>query len=163
MDSADEFLAAYDRTRELVWTFLGNRSPEFWLRRMLHDTTVHRYDACLTTGAAYALTDHLAEDGVNERMELLSDPVAWKVLPALEKLRGEGETLQFQPESGIGWFVTRTPSGIAYERKHGSADATVVAPMPALHLLLAGRIPVDQAIVAGNRTLIEHWLSTTSL
>ena len=38
-----------------VWTFLGSRPAYWWVRRRLHEATVHRADAALALGLDYAL------------------------------------------------------------------------------------------------------------
>lgn len=47
-----------------VWTFLGPRPPRWWVRRRLHEATIHRADAAIAAGQPYRLgadpVDHLA-------------------------------------------------------------------------------------------------------
>ncbi|EUA16684.1 hypothetical protein I552_7533, partial [Mycobacterium xenopi 3993] len=38
-----------------VWTFIGQRPAYWWIRRRLHEATVHRADAALALGAEYTL------------------------------------------------------------------------------------------------------------
>ena len=60
----------------LVPTFLGPRTGVWWLRRRLHEATVHRADVAIarTSAAdptAYALIPELAADGIDEWIERL--------------------------------------------------------------------------------------------
>ena len=52
-----------------VWTFLGSRPAYWWVRRRLHEATVHRADAALALGRDYPLTPELAADGIGEWLE----------------------------------------------------------------------------------------------
>ncbi|MFC0114083.1 maleylpyruvate isomerase family mycothiol-dependent enzyme [Kibdelosporangium aridum] len=55
-----------------VWSFLGGTQPaSFWLRRMLHDTTIHAVDAALTAETSYDIPAGLAADGIDEVLSLL--------------------------------------------------------------------------------------------
>ena len=52
-----------------VWTFLGSRPAYWWVRRRLHEATVHRADAALALTLDYALTPELAADAISEWLE----------------------------------------------------------------------------------------------
>lgn len=157
----DEFLAAIEEADGPSWTLVGPRPPTFLLRRAVHETTVHRYDASLTAGITYTLGDDLADDGIDERLEVLGEPALADFKPAFKNLRGTGETLQFRTDGRPGWFVTLTPDGITWERKTAPADVTASAPLTELNLILAGRVPADRATISGSRDLLDHWLANT--
>ena len=52
-----------------VWTFLGPRPAAWWIRRRLHEATVHRADAELALGRDFRLAAELAADGLTEWLE----------------------------------------------------------------------------------------------
>ena len=52
-----------------VWTFLGSRPAYWWVRRRLHEATVHRADAALALRLDYTLTPELAADAISEWLE----------------------------------------------------------------------------------------------
>ena len=56
----------------------SGRSPRaWWIRRRLHEATVHRADAALALGADYELPAELAADGLSEWLDLVAArPVA---------------------------------------------------------------------------------------
>ncbi|GAA1583994.1 maleylpyruvate isomerase family mycothiol-dependent enzyme [Actinomadura kijaniata] len=150
-----------------VWSFLGRRTPAFWLRRMLHDTTVHHADAALTAGIGYRPEPALAADTLTEGLELMAAVVESGINPTLAELRGDGETLAFVPdETGVeGWVVTRTPDGLAWTRGGGDAHVTVAGPMASLLLVFSRRTRPDDASgvrVTGRRPLLDHWLERTA-
>ncbi|RZQ64948.1 maleylpyruvate isomerase family mycothiol-dependent enzyme [Amycolatopsis suaedae] len=158
-DLADAVLAAGDRP---VWTFFGDGPARFWLRRMLHDTTVHHADAALATGGAFDVAPDLAADGISEWLELLSDPVTATLKPAFAELRGTGQTVALDPGAGPGWLITRTPDGVRWERATGTADVTLAGPVVDLLLVFTRRLPLDRITVTGDRDLAEHWLAHTA-
>ncbi|EWC61692.1 hypothetical protein UO65_3050 [Actinokineospora spheciospongiae] len=145
-----------------VWTFFGPRPATFWLRRMLHDTTVHHADAALATGTAFEVAPDLAADAISEWLEVLSDPVAPTLKPAFSVLRGTGQTLLVHPDTGSGWLVTRTPEGVRWARAADTADATLAGPVGDLLLVLTRRLPAGRITITGDRALADHWLAHTA-
>ncbi|GAB3466729.1 maleylpyruvate isomerase family mycothiol-dependent enzyme [Actinophytocola sediminis] len=153
---ADAALAAGERP---VWTFFGPGTARFWLRRMLHDTTVHHADAALTTGTTFHAEQDLAADAISEWLEMLSDPVAETIKPAFAHLRGTGQTLQLRPDDETGWLITRTPDGVRWTRATAAADTTLTGTVEKLLLVVTRRLAADQVTVTGDRELAEHWLA----
>lgn len=153
---ADTVLADPDRP---VWTFFGERPASFWLRRMLHDLTVHHADVGLTAGAPVAIAPDLAADGVTELLELVADPVTPTLRPEVARLRGTGQTLRFAADDS--WLVTRTPDGLRWEPADGPADVTVTGTAEDLLLVLTHRRPVEAVTVRGDRALLDHLLANS--
>ncbi|WP_410643097.1 maleylpyruvate isomerase family mycothiol-dependent enzyme [Amycolatopsis sp. lyj-346] len=145
-----------------VWTFFGPQPARFWLRRMLHDTTVHHADAALATGGKFTVGPDLAADAVSEWLELLCDPVTASLKPDFAELRGTGQTLQLTPEDGPGWLITRTGGGARWTRTTGPADVTLAGPVEDLLLVLTRRLPADRVTVTGDEALAGHWLAHTA-
>jgi hypothetical protein len=52
-----------------VWTWRADQSAGFWLRRMLHDEVVHRFDAELALGIEGDLAADPAADGVSDLLD----------------------------------------------------------------------------------------------
>ncbi|WP_131737934.1 maleylpyruvate isomerase family mycothiol-dependent enzyme [Actinomadura roseirufa] len=170
--------------------FLGPRPAAFWLRRMLHDTSVHHADAALAAGLPFEIAADLAADGIGEWLELMTAPAALKIKPELAELRGGGETLALRPEERTvpGWLITMTPEGPRASRAtdsttddsatggtdRGSADtggtdtggasAVVRAPVRELLLVLSRRLSPEKAgaKVTGERAVLDHWLTHTA-
>jgi uncharacterized protein (TIGR03083 family) len=151
---ATAVLAGPDRP---VWTFFGERPASFWLRRMLHDLTVHHADVGLTAGVPVTIAPDLAADGITELLEVMADPVAPTLRPEVGELRGTGQTLRFAADDS--WLVTRTPGGLRWELADGPADVTVTGTAEDLLLVLAHRRPVEAVTVRGDRALLDHLLA----
>jgi uncharacterized protein (TIGR03083 family) len=149
--------AAEAGTRE-VWTFFGDRRPApFWVRRMLHDTTIHAVDAALTAAKPYRIPGALATDGIDEGLDLIE-----RMRGA--ELRGDGQTLQLVSAEGDGWLITRNPDGPTWKRTvTESADVTVTGTAQDLLLLLYRRVGPDRVTVTGQRDLLTHWLAHSAL
>lgn len=145
-----------------VWTFFGPQPATFWLRRMLHDTTIHHADAAIATNAAFAVEPDLAADAVSEWLEVLSDPVTASLRPGFAELCGTGQTLQLKPDDGEGWLVTRAPDRVRWTRATADADVTLAGPLQDLLLVFTRRLPLDRVSVGGDRALAEHWLAHTA-
>jgi MDMPI C-terminal domain len=143
-----------------------DRTAGFWLRKMLHDEVIHRFDAELAGGGLGDVAPQIAIDGVSDWLEsvaTLSQPGAGE--PVFRGLVGAGETLQFQATNpGVaaadGWYVTRSPAGVVWRRGYESADALVRAPVRELLLMLYRRLDTGQdgVEIVGERGLFTHWL-----
>jgi uncharacterized protein (TIGR03083 family) len=148
-----------------VWSWSDDQRVGFWLRRMAHQTAVHRADAELAVGIAVTREADLAADAVTEWLEIVSSPPAVAHRPELAELRGEGQTLHFHAtDDGLDeageWLVRRTPDGVAWEHGHAKGDVGVRGKAVDLMLLIMRRLPVDdpRVEVVGDRALLDHWL-----
>jgi uncharacterized protein (TIGR03083 family) len=153
-----------------VWSWAEDQTAGFWLRRITHDTLVHRLDAELAVGRAVAVTPDLAADSVTDLLELFRVLPRIDDFPALAGLRGHGQTLHFHatdPRLGAAgeWLARRTPSGVEWEHRHDQGDVTVRGPAMDLLLVLSRRAAPDgsRLEVSGDRRLLAHWLEHSRL
>lgn len=65
-------LDACDRDAS-VWTFGPGGTNAFWCRRMLFETTIHRWDAEDAIGRTSAVSDDVALDGIDECLSVYLD------------------------------------------------------------------------------------------
>jgi uncharacterized protein (TIGR03083 family) len=152
-----------------VWTWQADRSAGFWLRRMLHDEVVHRFDAQLALGIEGGLAADLAADGVSDLLNAiatLSKPELG--YPGFDGLPGADESLRFvatDPQLGPSgeWSVTRNSGGVTWRHGHDPADVEVRGRALQLLLLLNRRLARDTALVEvfGNEELFAHWLANS--
>ena len=151
-----------------VWNFTGEgQRAEFWLRRMVHDTVVHRCDAALTVPEPCVIDAELAVDGVSEWLALVTSSGAAAARPeAAEQLRGHGQTLHLHAtdspgQDGAGeWLIRRGPNAVTWQHAHQKADVAVRGRAGDLLLALLGRIPAtdERIAVLGDTALFEHWI-----
>lgn len=151
-----------------VWNFSGRcQQAGFWLRRMVHETAVHRGDFALTIDESYELDDELAADGISEWLMLVTGPGAAAARPeAAAQLRGHGQLLHLHatdsPSLGTAgeWLIRRGSEVVSWEHGHQKADVAIRGLAGDLLLALLGRIPLtdERLEVLGDATLFEHWL-----
>ena len=153
-----------------LWTWADERTAGFWLRRMTHDTLVHRLDAELAVGRDVTLAPDLAADSVSDLLDMFSTLPRIDDFPALAELRGSGQTLHFHAiDPGLGvageWLARRTPSGVEWEHGHGWGDAALRGRALDLLLVLSRRAPLDGSGVQalGDPQLLAHWLEHSRL
>jgi uncharacterized protein (TIGR03083 family) len=127
-----------DRT---VWTLLGPRPASWWVRRRLHETTVHRADAALAVGAPYELDPALAADGVCEFLDLLV------ARPGGTPALAVGTTLHLHATDDLGspgeWVLRAGEPSFDWRHGHEKADAAVRGPARDLLLGVYRRVPGD--------------------
>src|SRR5690349_20977123 len=151
---------------EPVWTWQSDRTAGFWLRRILHDELVHRFDVEFTAGGPGGVAADLAADGVSDMLETVATLSRYTSRPTgFIALAGGGQALQFAAtDYSAVWTAERTPDGVTWRAGAGAADVTVRAPGRELLLLLNRRLDPghDGIVVTGDRALLEHWYGHTA-
>ena len=155
---------------DVVWSFTGPAPAGFWLRRMAHETLVHRADAQLAAGAEPepVIETEVAADASDEWLMLLSgggvgsaDERA-KALPAgvVLHVHATDDGLDGRGE----WMIRRQAGGLTVEPGHGKGDAALTGPAASLLLVLMRRRPVsDPAVtVYGDSAVVDGWLASTA-
>lgn len=146
-----------------VWSWADEQSARFWLRRMVHETLVHRVDAELTVGREPALDPDVAADAVSEWLGFLSSPKLAARRPPLGQLLVDGETVHLHAtDDGLGvageWLVRGIPSGLVWEHGHAKGDVAVRGTAAELLLVIMRRLPPERVQVFGDRALLDRWL-----
>jgi uncharacterized protein (TIGR03083 family) len=150
-----------------VWTFLGTRPANWWIRRRLHETAVHRADAAIAVGTDFALAPDVAADGITEFLERI----------AIQAGRGgaalpldDGYTLHLHAtDPGLGeageWTVNLTGDGLTWSHEHGKGSVALRGGAVELLLAMARRTSVaDTGIeVFGDHAVWQTWLDRTPL
>jgi uncharacterized protein (TIGR03083 family) len=164
-NGAQLILDAVDRVgpQTRVWTLVGPRPCGWWIRRRLHEATVHRADAALALGLDYDLSPELAADGISEWVELMTVQ-AGPQAPPLPR----GQTLHLHAtDQGLGptgeWTIVNDEEGLGWSHEHGKGDVAVRG--PANDLLLAivrRRTAADSGVdILGDTTVWDRWLEYT--
>lgn len=152
-----------------MWAWGADQHVRFWSRRQLHETAVHHADVRLALGLepALLLDAPVACDTVDELLDNL--PAAAYFSPAVQQLRGTGESIHLHAtdvERSAGeWTITLTHEGFGYDHSHGKGSVAVRGAAADLALLLYNRRRLDGAPdgtarfqVFGDRGVLEHWL-----
>jgi len=153
-----------------VWSWAEEQTAEFWLRRITHDTLVHRLDAELATGHVPTIAADLAADSISDLLDLFRILPRIDDFPALTGLRGHDETLHFQANEPLlgadgEWLARRTPSGVEWEHGPGPGDVVVRGSAQDLLMVLSRRPALDDSRleVSGDRGLLADWLDHSRL
>ena len=164
-DSAVDFAAeAFDRLLDAlagidpdtpVWNWSPRPDAGFYFRRMLHETSVHRWDAENAVGATGPVDGEQGRDGVDEFFDFV-------VLDAQKRKRRElpAGSLHLHRTDGEGeWIVHADGDEVVVERAHVKGDAAVRGPGGALFLAMWNRLPLDDVSlsVVGDEAIARAW------
>lgn len=150
-----------------VWTFLGTRPANWWIRRRLHENAVHRADAAVAVGTEFTLDAEVAADGIDEFLEriVLQAGKDGAALP----LEG-GDTLHLHAtDPGLGeageWTIAVEDVVIRWSHEHGKGTIALRGGATDLLLAMTRRVALaDTAIeVFGDETVWQRWLDRTPL
>lgn len=141
------------------WTFLRAASPlEFWTRRQLHETTMHRVDAELSSGSVTEVDAAHAMDGIDELLTGFLPRRSSKLRPDTTR------TIAVQPSDiDDAWLVTAGPDGATTERVGSDADVVVRGSAADLYLLVWNRRALDGLDVTGDASLLDLWRSSVQV
>jgi uncharacterized protein (TIGR03083 family) len=153
---------------DLVWTFTGPAPAGFWIRRMAHETLVHRADAQLAVGAEPepVIDGQVATDAIDEWLTLLTGGILGNADHRTEALPAGAALHIHATEDGLGgeWMIQHDARGLTVGPGHGKGDAALTGPAASLLLVLMRRRPVsDPAVtVYGDRAVMDSWLASTA-
>jgi uncharacterized protein (TIGR03083 family) len=152
-----------------MWAWGADQHVRFWSRRQLHETAVHHADVrlALDLEPALLLDPPTACDGVDELLDNL--PAAAYFSPAVQQLRGGGESIHLHATDVDGaqgeWTILLAPDGFSYSHEHGKGSVAVRGTAADLLLLLYNRRSLDDGLdgadrfqLFGERPVLEHWL-----
>ena len=150
-----------------VWTFLGPRPANWWIRRRLHETAVHRADAAIATGGGFTLEASIAADGITEWLERVAIQAGSEgaALPL-----ADGNTLHLHATApGLGeageWTVGVEGSGITWSQEHGKGSVALRGGATELLLAMTRRVSVADTGIEffGDDAVWQNWLDRTPL
>ena len=145
-----------------VWTFIGPRPAGWWIRRRLHEATVHRADAALALHAEYELPPELAGDALSEWLEracvdkrnavMLDRGQSIHLHATEEKLGPTGE-----------WTIVHDDDGVWWSHSHSKGSVALRGPVTELLLATVRRKTATEAglEVFGDTAVWDAWLDST--
>jgi len=146
-----------------VWTFIGPRPARWWIRRRVHEATVHRADAAIAVGADYELTPEIAADGIDEWLERIAIESDGTSSPL-----DVGRTLHLHAtDDGLGsageWSIVGRDDGIAFSHEHAKGDAALRGSAKDLLLAIVRRQSAAEGGVEifGDAAVWDGWLTRT--
>jgi uncharacterized protein (TIGR03083 family) len=150
-----------------VWTFLGPRPANWWLRRRLHEVAVHRADAAIAVGREFTLEADIAADAITEWLERVAIQAGrdGASLP-LE----DPHTLHLHAtDPGLGvageWTVGVSDGRISFSHEHGKGTVALRGGATELLLAMVRRAPVAETGIEmfGDDAVWQKWLDQTPL
>jgi len=141
----------------LVWNWTAS-SPgptSFWLRRMAHETLIHRVDVELALGAEPVQADaDTSADTVAEFFE-----VFYPLFETRLRETGLGGSLHLHATdvSGAEWTLDSRPGSSTVTRQHAKADLALRGEAFDLACWIWGRLPTDRLETFGDREVAEHF------
>jgi uncharacterized protein (TIGR03083 family) len=145
-----------------VWSFSGDRSVAFWIRRQPHEVEMHRIDIELADGRDAAYDPELAADGVSEVLDVMiprrhaDEPAA---IGAAIRLVAS--------DTGDCWLLRPSERSGVVDYQHGAAgsvpgDAAVAATATVSDLVtgLWGRTPSTRWVIEGDRAVLDALLTS---
>ncbi len=154
LEQVTEALAGIDPDTE-IWNWSPRPDAGFYFRRMLHETSVHRWDAENAVGDTRPVDGEQASDGVDEFFEF--------VLPNAQRRKRRDlptGSLHVHRSDGNGeWFVQADGDEVLMERAHIKGDAAVRGPGEALFLAMWNRLSLDNVSlsVMGDASVARAW------
>jgi uncharacterized protein (TIGR03083 family) len=165
----DGLVAWFDKVRSKVLADLGNRSPDdpawvfvpeipqkvgWWARRQALETSVHRVDAELASGAAGPIAADLAVEGLDE---FLMEFLPWVL--SQHPVEGLHGTVHLHATDAEGEWMMDLDAKEPARREHGKADTAVRGPASGLYLWSWNRQTPEEAglEVFGDTSLVEAW------
>lgn len=150
-----------------VWTFLGPRPANWWIRRRLHENAVHRADAALALGADFALEPAVAADGIEEFLERIA--IRAGADGAELPLEG-GDTVHLHAtdpglDSAGEWTIRLDEGAVTWAHEHGKGTVALRGPATELLLAMTRRVPLANTGIAlfGDESVWQRWLDRTPL
>lgn len=150
----DEFAARDTADHSLTW-YGPDQTVGFWLRRMAHETVIHRLDAEFAAGVPHdPIPSDLADDGIDELLVCFLAYSSTEYPAELEDLpECDGRTVQIDTGSS-GWQVQLGPMEITVERGQADPEAGVFGESDAMLRWVWRRADDDVVQLDGNRWVL---------
>lgn len=169
--SDDELVAAYVEGFErlmstlsssdpddLVWTWAGDKSVAWAIRRAAHETAVHAWDVRDASGSANDIEAELASDGIDEFLENFL-PLAREGVPSV------GGSVHIHCTDVDGEWMIREVDAMSLDVTREHAKGTVAIRGAASDVLLAlwRRRGTERLEIIGSADVADRFIQRTSL
>jgi uncharacterized protein (TIGR03083 family) len=160
-NGAELIIDAVDRVgSDRVWTFIGPKPAGWWIRRRLHEMTVHYADAAIAVGRPFDVEPELAADAISEWIELMAN----QDRPALDS----GQTIHLHATDGeLGptgeWTITHDEDGVWWSHNHDKGSVALRGAVTDLLLAITRRRQAADCglEVFGDTSVWDRWLERT--
>lgn len=144
-----------------VWTFLGPRPAAWWIRRRLHEATVHRADAALALDASYELSASLSADAISEWLDIVTARRGSVVLAPGRSMHLSA--VDAPPGASGDWLIRGETDGASWSHVPEHGDVTLRgSTLDILLALVRRRSAAAGGIeVTGDEAVWSEWLDHT--
>jgi uncharacterized protein (TIGR03083 family) len=135
-------------------TWTGPQPARWWLRRIAHEVSMHRWDAESATTTPTPIDARQAVDGIDEVLEVFAPNRMH-----FDALAGNGETVHLHAtdvDNGE-WVMTYHPDRIDWEHAHAKSDVAARGTASDLLLLVWCRLPPSRLEIFGDASLLDRW------
>lgn len=133
-------LAAVDPASPIGWSFTDDASAGFAQRRIVHELTVHGWDAANAAGIEDVIDPDVVLDGIDEYLEVWMASVFGDRTGAIQTVHLHATDTQ---GSAGEWHVSVGDDQLTVTHEHAKGDVAVRGPALDLLLLMWGRLPSD--------------------
>jgi uncharacterized protein (TIGR03083 family) len=141
-----------------VWTWSDDHTAGFVVRRMAHETAMHRWDADQAAKRDMPIEGHLASDGIDEFLQhFIDDPV--------EDAPPAGGSVHLHCTDVAGEWTVRPvdPGGYEVAREHAKGDCAIRGGASDLLLALWRRQSLSSVDVVGDADVAARFIARNSL
>lgn len=141
-----------------VWTFTDDHSVRFVVRRLAHETAVHRWDAEHAVGNDHHLDATLASDGIDEFFTHFARIHDDDTPPLVGSVHVHCTDV---PGEWTAYFGVDDTGARTYElvRAHAKGDCALRGTASDLLLALWRRLPIDRLDVVGDAEVAAQFLA----
>lgn len=144
-----------------VFTWAGERDRRWWLRRLVHETAVHRFDIEQALTAPSPIDPPVAADGIDELFEVFV-PERFDE-EAFVEAGNEGRTMHVHCTDVDGeWLVRFEAGSVDVARQHAKGDVAVRGEASDLCLVLWNRLDAERCEVLGDSELFDRFLDAAT-
>ncbi len=143
-----------DLAEPLRQTWTGPQPGSWWLRRLAHETAMHRWDAYAAFDSPDPIDSALALDGIDEVFESFAPQ---RLQFAALASPGKSMHLHSTDVDGGEWMVHFEDDGMRWEHAHAKGDVAARGPVSDLLLMLWSRLPPSRVEVFGDTTILDRW------
>lgn len=161
-DGVDQLLAAFTETppTKTITSLFGTHTSSLLIRRMAHETAIHRWDVEDALGPPNGFDRALAIDGIDELLEI------W--VPMTFKYGDFGttsRTIELRVSDGDdAWAITVGAESTVWHRGDGEgAEVTARGRSSDLYLFAWNRRSADPLEVVGDRDLLARWQAAATV
>lgn len=138
-------------------SWFGRTTARVWVRRMMHETAMHRWDIEAATGAPQPFEPDVAIDAVDELLEIFAPEIdhdAWASLST----EGSSSIHVHATDAAGEWVIDLSEIGLSFRREHAKGDVAARGPASDLALVIWNRRPATDLEVFGDEDLLARFL-----